>query len=883
MSGWRRWIARNRLNALFLALMLTALAGLVLAVDRTRPHLEGELLRYDTFVERVENGQIVDARILNFDSYIVGSYRRADGSRVRYRTAFFKTYGGGGFGNQNPVLELLITNRVPVQIDQQVGKSIASLLTVVLPALMAILALLYIVVSWRRGTGLFARGGPRRLDPDAPSVTFDDVAGQQAAVTELREIADYLADPERFSSVGSTIPRGVLLYGPPGSGKTLLARALAGEVGAAFYHVSGAEFVELYVGVGASRVRSLFEEARANVPAIVFIDELDAIGQRRSAGERAEGGDEQEQALNQILTEMDGFVGSEGVIVLAATNRPDVLDPALLRPGRFDRSVGLERADEAGRLEILRLHTRGRPLAPGADLEALAHRAIGLTGAELANLVNEAGLLTVRAGEIEISDAHLDEALRRIREAPERQRRLAMRGSAPGRQVLADEQIGFADVAGLDNVIEELLEIESYLDDPDSFARMGARAARGHLLVGPPGCGKTMLVRALAYEANAAFFWVSASELTEIHVGVGAARVRDLFAEARGMAPAIVFIDEIDAIGSRRGGGVADGATRETESTLNQILIELDGFGGSEGVVVMAATNRAELLDPALVRPGRFDRTITLELPHHDARREILKVHGHNKPLSPDVDLNALASQTSGFSGADLANLLNEAALLAIRRRKHQITRADIGDAMDRVLLGVAGTHRISDEQRRIVAYHEAGHAVVGHALPGARVPHRLSVIPRGRTLGAVLTGEEDGDRLLNSRSMLLDEMAALLGGHTAEQLVFDEATSAAAEDLLRVNRIARQMVLELGMSDGFGVVTHGDGDRAGDHSDETARRIDEEVALLVAEAQARARAVLERSRVVLDRVAGAVIEREVLTGDELATILAGVAPAAHR
>ena len=886
MSGWRRWMAKNRLNTFLLAMMLAALGGLVLAVDRTRPHLAGELLRYDTFVEHVEDGRIVDARILNFDSYIVGEYRRADGSRRRYRTAFFKTYGGGGFGNQNPVLELLVTNRVPVQIDQQVGKSIASLLTIVLPALMAILALLYIVVSWRRGTGLFAQGGPRRHDPDAPSVTFADVAGQQTAVTELREIADYLADPERFSLVGSTIPRGVLLYGPPGSGKTLLARALAGEVGAAFFYVSGAEFVELYVGVGASRVRTLFEEARANVPAIIFIDELDAIGQRRATGERAEGGDEQEQALNQILTEMDGFVGSEGVIVLAATNRPDVLDPALLRPGRFDRSVGLERADEAGRLEILRLHCRGRPLAADADLEGLARRATGLTGAELANLVNEAGLLTVRAGQTEISDARLDEALRRVREAPERQRRLAMRGSAPGRQVLADEQIAFADIAGLGNVIEELLEIESYLDDPDSFARMGARAPRGHLLVGPPGTGKTMVVRALAYEANAAFFWVSASELTERYVGVGAARVRDLFAEARAMAPAIVFIDEIDAIGSQRGGG-ADGATRETESTLNQILIELDGFSGGEGVVVMGATNRAEILDPALIRPGRFDRTITLDLPHRDARREILGVHARSKALGPDVDLNALAGATSGFSGADLANLLNEAALLTIRRRMRQITHAEIGDAMDRVLLGVAGGHRLSAEQRKIVAYHEAGHAVIGHELPGARIPHRISVIPRGRTLGAVLTRDDD-DRLLVTRSMIFDEMAALLGGHTAEQLVFGEASSAAGEDLERVNRLARQMVVELGMSARLGVRTFAEAaDGAGrrhDHSDATARQIDEEISRLITEAQACARDILERSRATLDRVAAEVAEREILTAEELESILAGnPQPSAHR
>ncbi len=878
LRRWQKWIAARRIGFWFGAVMLAGLAGVALSLESTRPHVSGEPMRYDTYVERVEAGRILDARILNFDSYVVGTYRRADGARVRYRLEFFKTYNGGGFGNQNPLLDLLVTNRVPVEIDQQVQKSIATLLTLVIPGLMAILALLYVVVSWRRGTGLFASGGgPRQLDPDAPSVTFEDVAGQRTAVDELREIADYLADPERFAVVGSTIPRGVLLYGPPGSGKTLLARALAGEVGAAFYYVSGAEFVELYVGVGASRVRSLFEEARAHVPAIIFIDELDAIGQRRSAGERAEGSDEQEQALNQILTEMDGFVGSEGVIVLAATNRPDVLDPALLRPGRFDRSVGLERADEAGRLEILRLHARGRPLAADADLEALARRAVGMTGAELANLVNEAGLLAVRAGASEISNEQLDQALRRVREAPERQRRLAMRGSAPGRQLLADERVKFGDIAGLDNVVEELREIESYLDEPEAFARMGALPPRGHLLVGPPGCGKTMLVRAIAYEANAAFFWVSASELTERYVGVGAARVRDLFAEARATAPAIVFIDEIDAIGSRRG-GAHDGASGETESTLNQILIELDGFAGNEGVVVMGATNRPEILDPALVRPGRFDRTITLELPHLEARYEILKVHARDKPLSPDIDLRALASASSGFSGADLANLLNEAALLTIRRKRPRITSNEIGEAMDRVLLGVAGSHRMSDEQRRIVAYHEAGHALVGHALPGARVPHRLSVVPRGQTLGAVMTRDDD-DRLLSSRSMLLDEMAALLGGHTSELLVFGEVTSGAAHDLTRVNRIARQMVLELGMSDGFGVVTHGDRSTGADHSDGTAQRIDEEIARLVTEAQARARAVLERSRAVLDVVAATVIEREILSGDELEAILSGGEP----
>jgi ATP-dependent Zn protease len=484
MTGWQRWIARHRLEAAFAAVMLAGLAAIVLAFDQTRPHLDGDPLRYDSFVERVEAGQILDATILNYDSFIVGTYRRRDGRQATYRTAYFKSYGSGGAGNQNPLLELLLTNRVPVRIDQQVNKGVASALTVLIPVLMSVVVLLYFLASWRRGSGPFSRKGTRQLKRDAPDVTFDDIAGQATAVAELREVADYLADPGRFTSVGSTIPRGVLLYGPPGSGKTLLARALAGEVGAAFYYVSGAEFVEMYVGVGASRVRSLFEEARDNVPAIIFIDELDAIGQRR-ASDDAGGSHEQEQALNQILTEMDGFVGSEGVIVIAATNRPDVLDPALLRPGRFDRSVGLERTDEAGRLEILRLHARGRPLAGDTDLADIARRAVGLTGAELASLVNEAGLLTARAGDREISSAWLDEALRRVREAPERRRRLSMRGSSPGRQVLGDEQTSFADIAGMENVIEELREIESYLDEPESFARMGARAPSGHLLVGP--------------------------------------------------------------------------------------------------------------------------------------------------------------------------------------------------------------------------------------------------------------------------------------------------------------------------------------------------------------------------------------------------------------
>ncbi|HEV2787713.1 MAG TPA: AAA family ATPase [Solirubrobacteraceae bacterium] len=875
MKRWRRWISERRLGLSFTASVLVGLAALAIAIDHTRPHLGGERLRYDVFQQRVESGQVLEARILNYDSYVTGTYRSRDGRRVQFSTAYLKSYGGtGGAAQQNPLIALLFANRVPFEIEQQVSKGIAGVLIALIPALMGLGGLVYLVLSWRLGRGLFSRGKPRRLDPDAPQVRFDDVAGQELAVTELREIADYLAEPERFTRIGSSIPRGVLLFGPPGSGKTLLAKALAGEVGAAFFYVSGSEFVEMYVGVGASRVRNLFDAARDEAPAIIFIDELDAIGTRRSVGERAESGSEHEQALNQILTEMDGFHGSEGVIVIAATNRPDVLDPALLRPGRFDRSIGLERADESGRLEILRLHTRSRPLAEDADLAALARRAIGLNGAELASLVNEAGLLAVRGGRDEIAAADLDEALKRVREAPERRRRLAMRGSAPGRQLLAEEQIGFGDIAGLDHVIEELREIKTYLDDPETFERMGARAPSGHLIAGPPGSGKTMLGRAVAHEANAAFFWVSGSEFVEKYVGVGASRARDLFAAARSVAPAIVFIDEIDAI-ARRGRG-SDGASREQDSTLNQLLVELDGFTGAEGVVVMAATNRPEMLDSALVRPGRFDRTIILDLPDREARYEILKVHARKKTLGTEVDLREIAGTTTGFSGADLANLLNEAALVAVRRRRRHIGNAEIHDAMDRVLLGLAGGRRMREEERRIVAYHEAGHAVLGFALPGAQVPHRVSVIPRTQTLGVVMTRDKE-ERLLRSRAMYIDQIAAFLGGHTAELLVFGDVTDGAGSDLRWVNRVARSMVADLGMADGYGVIAHDDVDEDQPrHSEATARRIDDAVAQIVTEAQERARTTLSGLRDQLDAVATAVLEREVLTAEELESMLGG-------
>src|SRR4051812_12997381 len=685
---------------LAIALLLAAYVGVIVL---SKPHVGGDKLRYDQFVEAVQRGAVRDARVLNQDAVVVGHYRTGGATRS-YNAAYLKTAG-----SQDMLVQTLVRRRIPTTIDQQFAKTLVLPATLLLPALILVVIFIYLIVSYRRGSGLFGiRSGARRHAAEGPPVTFEDVAGQDAAIAELRDLVMFLSEPDRFDQLGAKIPKGILLYGPPGCGKTLLARALAGEAGAEFFSISGSDFVELYVGVGAARVRDLFREAREHAPAIVFVDELDSVGRRRSADNTVGSSGEQEQALNQILAEMDGFSPTQGIIVIGATNRPDLLDPALLRPGRFDRAVGLERPDEAARARILALHAGSRRAEPDVDLAAIAHRAIGLTGADLANVVNEAALLAGRARRTALAQHDLEEALRRTLEAPERQRRLSMRDASIGRRATTiEERVTFASGAGVDEALEELADVKDYLAEPERFEALGARVPRGILLAGPPGCGKTLLARAVAGEANAAFFSASATEFVEIFVGQGAARVRDLFAEARSVAPAILFLDEIDAIGGRRSEASVDG-NREREQTLNQILVELDGFEARGGVVVIAATNRPDILDPALVRPGRFDRQVTIDLPDRAGRAAILAVHARGKPLARDVDLDTVATVTSGFSGADLAAVLNEATLLAARQHATAVDMALVEHAVERVMLGVSSRRQLlSAHERQTVAYHE--------------------------------------------------------------------------------------------------------------------------------------------------------------------------------
>ena len=435
--------------------------------------------------------------------------------------------------------------------------------------------------------------------------------------------------------------------------------------------------------------------------------------------------------------------------------------------------------------------------------------------------------------------------------------------------MLGTERNTFADVAGLDDAVEELAEVREYLADPARFEHMGAKIPTGYMLSGPPGSGKTLLARAVAGESNAAFVSAAATEFVEVFVGEGAARVRDLFAQARATAPAVVFIDEIDAIGGKRG---ANTDHQERAQTLNQLLVELDGFSGRSGVIVMAATNRPDMLDPALTRPGRFDRTIALDLPDREARLSILKVHAKDKRLGGDADLEALARLTSGLSGAELAGVMNEAALLAARRELDSIPMVVIEEALDRVTSGIAGGRVLSEEDRRAVAYHEAGHGLVARVLPGGRVLHKLSIVSRGNRLGVTWLPEAD-DRMVHSRSLLIERMATLLGGRAAEEIVFGELGDGASSDLLHVGAIARRMVGRLGMSDTVGAINYVDEEWLNGtalHSEETARLIDSEARKLVREAEELARDVLTQWRDGLDKVAEALLERETLMLEEV-------------
>jgi cell division protease FtsH len=442
--------------------------------------------------------------------------------------------------------------------------------------------------------------------------------------------------------------------------------------------------------------------------------------------------------------------------------------------------------------------------------------------------------------------------------------------------------VTFADVAGVEEAKEELKEVVEFLREPQKFIQLGARIPKGVLLVGPPGTGKTLLAKAVSGEAGVPFFSISGSEFVEMFVGVGASRVRDLFDQAKRHSPCIIFVDEIDAVGRQRGAGLG-GSHDEREQTLNQMLVEMDGFDTDTNIIIMAATNRPDILDPALLRPGRFDRRVTLDRPDVKGREAILKVHVKGKPLEPTVDLASLARGTPGFVGADLENMVNEGAILAARRNKKSIGQPELEEAIERVVMGPERKSRlISDEEKRIIAYHEAGHAVVANAIPEADPVQKITIVGRGQA-GGVTWFRPEEDRILMSRKKMVATLAYALGGRAAEAEVFDDITSGASNDIEQVTRMARAMVTRLGMSDQLGPLVYGQKEELiflgreiseqRDYSDAVAERIDIEVRKIVDEAYAQAREILKQYREKLDQVAKKLLEVETITRDEFEAI----------
>jgi len=524
-----------------------------------------------------------------------------------------------------------------------------------------------------------AEGLPRtgELPRSGPTATsFADVGGLDDEIARVRETVELpLVAPELFTRLGTGMPRGVLLYGPPGTGKTLLARALANETDVHFETVSGSAVVSKYAGGTNERLRERFENAAANSPAIVFLDEIDAIAAERGDARAADGA-----AVGQLLSLMDGLVADSRVVVVGTTDRPDAIDPALRRPGRFDREIEIGVPDRDGREEILRIHCRGMPLAEDVDPASLAERTHGFVGADLENLTREAVLHTLRRNDVR-PDRTVDEATLSGFEVTTADFDAALRSTEPSalREVFVEvPDVTWADVGGLEETTDRLRETVQWpLEHPEAFDRVSLRPAKGVLLSGPPGTGKTLLAKVVANEAQSNFISIKGPELLNKYVGESERGVREVFEKAQTNAPTVVFFDEIDAIAAERGGTGGDPGVGER--VVSQLLTEMDGLEELEDVVVIATTNRPDLLDDALLRPGRFDRHIRVSVPDEPARREVFRVHTRDRPLGGDVDIDSLAARTEGYVGADIEAVCREAAAIAVREYVRD-DDADIGE-----------------------------------------------------------------------------------------------------------------------------------------------------------------------------------------------------------
>lgn len=703
----------------------------------------------------------------------------------------------------------------------------------------------------------------------AEETRFKDVKGLEGVLTEVKEFIDIMNSAKNYEEIGVKRPKGLLLEGLPGTGKTMIARAIAGEAGCCFISAVGSQFVNGWVGGGPGSIRALFNFAKQMAqdrPVLLFIDEFDSLGKRSEGSDSVS--NEYRNTINELLKQMDGFSKDDKIFVVAATNRAEGLDPSILRNGRFDRRVYVPLPSHDGRTEILLSYMETVVCDKNMDkkifAKELAKKCKGFSGASLKGLVNEAAILAIRASSKEVKAEHFLDAYKKVAVYAQH----GVGGEDEGFSYTFSEEMRFSDVVGIEEVMSE---VEGFLDSlkhPEKYHSMGSKHPKGMVLYGDPGTGKTLIARAIAGEAGCCFISVNASQFVKMYVGSGPLAVRRLFDFARKMArnkKVIIFIDELDAFGKRSGG---DGGSKEYNNTINELLTKLDGFAQDEDIAVIGATNNINLLDDALLREGRFDLKIKVPLPKLESRAAILKYYLKKRKLSPEVSLenlcNRWAKETRGLSGATLESMVNRAALLAVREGAEFLKEKHLEEAFLKVVMGLENKIKQNKEDLEKTAAHEAGHALVAVLL--GREVTRVSILSRGQALGVTFPIEKHEIFSYNFKSDILGEVMIFLGGLAAEVLKYGEGTPGVSNDLLVANKLVSDMVNLYGMSIGelHGVTSQ-------NVSSETVKmKFDMEVVSLMKKCMNDTMTLLRNNKEKLDELTKALLEKETLMGDEI-------------